>query len=163
MKVERRHEDGMNIHICFDIHKENVSWWTELWKFSLQQATSYYFSPNNHPVHGKVYSKFVSHWLATGWWFSPGTLVSSTNKSDRHDIIEILLKVALNTITLTQTNHFLQSCFKLSFRLGAWHPNKRHSFTSCPKHWPCIWLGFQKGCILDLIISMPQIFLGLLV
>ena len=25
--------------------------------------------------------------------FSPGTLVSSTNKTDRHDIAEILLKV----------------------------------------------------------------------
>jgi len=36
-----------------------------------------------------------------GLWFSPGTLVSSTNKTDRHDIAEILLKVALNTITLT--------------------------------------------------------------
>ena len=31
----------------------------------------------------------------TGWWFSP---VSSTNKTDRHDITEILLKVALNII-----------------------------------------------------------------
>jgi hypothetical protein len=31
-------------------------------------------------------------------WFSP---VSSTNKTDRHDITEILLKVALNTTTLT--------------------------------------------------------------
>ena len=30
--------------------------------------------------------------------FSPGTLVSSTNKTGRHDITEILLKVALNTI-----------------------------------------------------------------
>ena len=29
------------------------------------------------------------------------TLVSSTNKTDQHDIAEILLKVALNTITLT--------------------------------------------------------------
>ena len=37
--------------------------------------------------------------LAAGWWFSPCTLVSSTNKSDRHDITETLLKVALNTIT----------------------------------------------------------------
>jgi hypothetical protein len=27
-----------------------------------------------------------------------GTPVSSTNKTDRHDIIEIVLKVALNTI-----------------------------------------------------------------
>ena len=33
-------------------------------------------------------------------WFSPGTLVSSTNKTDHHDITEILLKVAFSTITL---------------------------------------------------------------
>jgi hypothetical protein len=31
-------------------------------------------------------------------WFSPDTLVSSTKKTDRHDITEILLKVAFNTI-----------------------------------------------------------------
>jgi hypothetical protein len=43
----------------------------------------------------------VCQWLATGQWFSPGTLVSSTNKTDCHDITEILLKVVLNTITMT--------------------------------------------------------------
>jgi len=43
----------------------------------------------------------VCPWLATGRWFSPGTPVSSTNKTDRHDITEILLKAALNSITLT--------------------------------------------------------------
>jgi hypothetical protein len=37
----------------------------------------------------------------TGQWFSPSTAVSSTNKTDCHDITEILLKVALNTITIT--------------------------------------------------------------
>jgi hypothetical protein len=36
-------------------------------------------------------------WLATCQWFSPGTSVSYTNKTDRHDIAEILLKVTLNT------------------------------------------------------------------
>jgi len=36
--------------------------------------------------------------LATGWWFSQGTRVSPTNKTDHHDIAEILLKVALNAI-----------------------------------------------------------------
>ena len=36
--------------------------------------------------------------LAAGLWSSPGTLVSATNKPGRHDITEILLKVALNTI-----------------------------------------------------------------
>jgi hypothetical protein len=40
----------------------------------------------------------ICEWLATGRWFSP---VSSTNETDRHDITEILLKVAINTITLT--------------------------------------------------------------
>ena len=35
--------------------------------------------------------------LAHGWWFSPGTPASSTTKTGRHDIVEILLKVALNT------------------------------------------------------------------
>ena len=40
----------------------------------------------------------VCQWLVTGRWFSPGTLVSSTNK---YDITEILLKVTLNTITMT--------------------------------------------------------------
>ena len=43
-----------------------------------------------------------SRWLATGMWFFPGTPAFSTNKTDRHDIIE-LLKVALNTITLNQS------------------------------------------------------------
>jgi hypothetical protein len=36
--------------------------------------------------------------LAHGRWFSPGTPASSTTKSGRHDIAEILLKVALSTI-----------------------------------------------------------------
>ena len=35
----------------------------------------------------------------TGRRFSPDTPVSSTNKTDRQEITEILLKVALNTIT----------------------------------------------------------------
>ena len=44
------------------------------------------------------------HWLVTGRWFSLGTPVSSTNKTDRHDIAEILLKVALNIINPNPTS-----------------------------------------------------------
>jgi hypothetical protein len=29
-------------------------------------------------------------WLVTGWWFSPGTPVSPTNKTDCHDITNIV-------------------------------------------------------------------------
>jgi hypothetical protein len=36
----------------------------------------------------------VCQWLATCQWFSP---LSSTNKTNRHNVPEILLKVALNT------------------------------------------------------------------
>jgi hypothetical protein len=45
----------------------------------------------------------VYQWLTAGlWlWFSPGTLVSSTNKADCHNITDILLKVVLNTINQT--------------------------------------------------------------
>ena len=39
--------------------------------------------------------------LATGQRFSPDPPVSSKNKTDRHDITEILLKVVLNTIKQT--------------------------------------------------------------
>jgi hypothetical protein len=41
--------------------------------------------------------KKVYQLLAYGRWFSPGTPASSTTKTGRHDIAEILLKVALNT------------------------------------------------------------------
>ena len=43
-------------------------------------------------VSDKVYQL-----LAQGRWLSPGTPASSTTKAGRHDIAEILLKVALNT------------------------------------------------------------------
>jgi hypothetical protein len=38
--------------------------------------------------------------LAHGRWFFPGTPASSTTKTGRHDIAEILLKVALSTIKI---------------------------------------------------------------
>jgi hypothetical protein len=47
----------------------------------------------------------VGQWLAVeSRWFSPGTPVSSTNKTDHHGTAEILLKVALNTIIHNPTN-----------------------------------------------------------
>ena len=52
----------------------------------------------------------VYQWLATDRWFSPVTPVSSSNKTDRHCIAEILLKVAFYTInpnpflSLTRSN-----------------------------------------------------------
>ena len=43
----------------------------------------------------------LSDQVCQSLWFSPGPPVSSTNKTDSHDITEILLKVTLNTIKQT--------------------------------------------------------------
>ena len=55
---------------------------------------------NSNHVHGELYpiQHYVMKFVGD---FSPGTPVSSTNKSDFHNIAEILLKVVLNTITPT--------------------------------------------------------------
>ena len=47
----------------------------------------------------------VCQWLAASPWFSVDTPVTSTNKTDRHNMTEILLKVALNNLTLTATEY----------------------------------------------------------
>ena len=62
---------------------------------------------NSNSVHGEVYSiqhyviKFVSDLRQVGG-FLLFSSVSSTNKTDRHDMAEILLKVALNIINPTK-------------------------------------------------------------
>jgi hypothetical protein len=47
--------------------------------------------------------KFVRYLRQVDGLFSPGTPVSSTNKTDHHDITEILLQVALNIPSVTAT------------------------------------------------------------
>jgi hypothetical protein len=66
----------------------------------LSTLTLWIWIPLRRGVLNTILCDKVCQWLASGWWFSLGILVSSTNKTDRHDITEILLKVVLNTITL---------------------------------------------------------------
>ena len=47
----------------------------------------------------------VCQWLVAGRWFSLGTPISPTNKTDNKDITEILLKVAFNTINQTSKRY----------------------------------------------------------
>ena len=56
----------------------------------------------------------VWQWIAAGVWFSPGTPVSPTNKTDRHDIVEILLKVTYgHHFTSTNDVNISQSCCRI--------------------------------------------------
>jgi hypothetical protein len=50
-----------------------------------------------------AYHHWCCQWLAIGQWFSPGPPVSFINKSDCHNITEILLKVVLTRLN-KQTN-----------------------------------------------------------
>ena len=62
----------------------------------------------------------VCRWLTIGRWFSPGTSVSSTNKTERHDITEILSKVALNTIILNLKHIIVNVCLIITFSSDTW-------------------------------------------
>ena len=71
---------------------------------------------SSNPAHGEVYSihhyviKFVGD-LRQVSSFLQVFGISSTNKTDRHDIAEILLKVALNTINQPK-NHQCTHMYK---------------------------------------------------
>jgi hypothetical protein len=57
--------------------------------------------------------------LAHGRWFSPGTPASSTTKTGRHDIAEILLKVALKyppPPKKKKKNHFIENLISTNLR-----------------------------------------------
>jgi hypothetical protein len=63
----------------------------------LSPLTLWFQIPLRQGVLNTTLCDKVCQWLAIGRWFS---LISSTNKTDCCDITVILLKVALNTITL---------------------------------------------------------------
>jgi hypothetical protein len=75
-----------------------VNLWSFYWWGNCNQ-TNIINKPSRRGVLDTTLCDKVCQWLVAGQWFSPGTLVSSTNTTDRHDITEILLKVALSTIT----------------------------------------------------------------
>ena len=92
----------------------------------------------------------VRQWLAAGRWFSVGTPVSSTDKTDRHDIAEILLKVALNIINLTHLCLDLAVCVKCCFNycnrgnkdyFNIRHENEQKDIKSFIIH-RCFWRHF---------------------
>jgi hypothetical protein len=68
----------------------------------LSPLTLWVWIPLRRGVFDTTLVDEVCQWLAAGRWFSP---VSSTNKSDRHDITEILLKVAWTVVLMKSCGH----------------------------------------------------------
>ena len=77
--------------------------WVRAWLCKLQKGCTRLAAASD-----KVYQLLVH-----GRWFSPGTPASSTTKTGCHDISDILLKVALNTIN--QINQLNGSWYPLRF------------------------------------------------
>ena len=70
-----------------------------------------------NPTHGEIYS--IQHYVVnfvSG--FNRVLRLSVTNKIDRHDIPEILLKVALNTLTLTMPHVRLMRLMRLTCEMN---------------------------------------------
>jgi hypothetical protein len=82
--------------------------------------------------------------LVTGQWLCPGTPVSSSDKTDHHDITEILLKMALKTIILSPNHYF---CLFFSERISKtntwtnWLLHKSFGYWWIPriKMWSVYW------------------------
>jgi hypothetical protein len=67
----------------------------------------------------------VCQWLETGRWFSPGPPVSSTNKTDWHNITEILLKVVLKHHQANKQHRF---CKLSDYNLKLWTSFNTHVY-----------------------------------
>ena len=136
-----------------------------VWQLDLQlpmQSVPIVTKVGSNPVHGEMYSiqyyVIKCQWLAIGRWLTP---VSSTNKTDRHDITKILLKVALNTINPTQI--FRKACVtlvsltsedQLCVRFWLWN---RNVFIAIKFH---IWiynLGWRKSSAWNCLPWWPTI------
>ena len=97
---------SLNSQTC--IKREGLSWSGSYGSWSYNYLCNQYLSPLMLWVQISIRARCtttcdkVCQWLVTGLWFSPGPLVSTTNKTDCHDITEILLKVVLNTIKKTK-------------------------------------------------------------
>jgi Ras-related protein Rab-21 len=76
--------------------------------------------------------------------FSLGTPVSSTNKTDLHDIIitDILLKVVVNTINLTYKHNDCWVFFRYAASVGAKH---FHTSAKLSKGIDEMFLDLSKG------------------
>jgi hypothetical protein len=66
--------------------------------FQQHWESQYFFGKKTYPPF-KLNGRSLTHSLEGGRWFYPGTL-GTNNKTDRRVINEILLKVALNAMTI---------------------------------------------------------------
>jgi hypothetical protein len=90
---------------------------------------------------------------ATGRWFSPCPPVSSINKTDRHEMMEILLKVALNTIKQNKKekpNEKRREWYIIRYN----YPKESSIITTRPFSLPCYLQGSKNGRVVTIQESL---------
>ena len=105
-----------------------VSWISNyLFNQCLSPLTLWVQIPHRRGIHEATFYDKVCLSFVTVRWFSPGTPVSSTNKSDLHNKTEILLKVVLNTInhiyTQSKGDNHEKLFTNVRIKLCNLHPN----------------------------------------
>ena len=80
------------LHLIWSLQETIAFDWLKILSKPAQNLHEIVYQIGLSAASDKVYQL-----LAHGRWFSLGTPASSTTKTGRHDIAEILLKVALNT------------------------------------------------------------------
>ena len=120
-----------------------------VWQLNLQLNVQLLESHSWRGVLDTTLCDKVCQWLATSWWYSLSTPVSSINKTDRHDITKILLIVALKDY-----NPFpppLNSIGTFIVTLMLFITSKEHSlfqsFTMCPPNTQINCLIFVFDCL----------------
>ena len=112
--IGRRRRFAFTICKCDSLGIFFLSWHS---KFPLK----YKVSVNNTFIWILVIIEYITGTIAEGRWFRSGTSISSNNKTDRNGITEILLKVALNTITTKHYRDKTEQGTSSSRRLTFWH------------------------------------------
>ena len=106
------------LSIFIDSKGASWSWSYGSWIYSylynqyISPLTMWAGIPSRRSVLDAILCDKVCQWFVTDRWFSPGTFVSSTNKADRLDIAEILLKCgscAIVVINEKQKYHIIRT------------------------------------------------------
>ena len=116
------------IILCFYLNFKHWGARMAQWIRSLDLTTHTSLSPNCKIGCTWLKAASDNSWPVAwkGRWFSPGSPFSSTTKTGRHDIAEILLKVALNTKIQIQTLNKYTSKFKINiYVLSIYNLNKK--------------------------------------
>ena len=143
--------------------------WTITYAINVYYHRSYEFESCSWIMYSMQYYIIIT------LWFSPASPVSSSNTIDSHDKAEILLKVALNTITLThiRTNNIYFRTSTIWDRTARYYPYGSGIYiyicTNCHSLFG-LWIRFSHmvrcaRCILyyeTILITVVREFLSLL-